>query len=110
MLSEIFSKKNNVGAYHLRSVGIPNRDDAVPQLARLNLLSESFNYDKTKPNLPHGAPILGTVSQGDTQFSQMGGFQIESLSPSKMAKVCEVFSSLDIKVYSRQKNRIATDI
>ncbi|RVX07516.1 hypothetical protein CK203_025219 [Vitis vinifera] len=46
---------------------------------------------------PHGAPILGTVSQEDTEFSQMGGFQIEGLSPSKMAKVCEVLSSLDIK-------------
>ncbi|RVX16478.1 hypothetical protein CK203_006264 [Vitis vinifera] len=41
------------------------------ELARLNLLSESFNYDKTKPSSPHGAPILGTVSQGDTEFSQM---------------------------------------
>ena len=40
----------------------------------------------------------------------MGGFQTEGLSPSKMAKVCEVLSSLDIKVYSRRKNRIAIDI
>ena len=110
VLSEIFSKKDDVGTYSLGFVGIPNRDDAVPQLARLNLLSESFNYDKTKPSSPHGAPILGTVSQGDTEFSQMSGFQIEGLSPSKMAKVCEVLSSLDIKVYSRRKNRIATDI
>ena len=110
MLSEIFSKKNDVGAYHLRSVGIPNHDDAVPQLARLNVLFESFNYDKTKPNSPHGAPIMGTVSQGDIEFSQMGGFQIEGLSPSKIAKVCEVLSSLDIKMYSRRKNRIATNI
>ena len=110
VLPEFFSKKDDVGTYRLGFVGIPNRDVAVPQLARLNLLSESFNYDKTKPSSPHGAPILGTVSQGDTEFSQMGGFQIEGLSPSKMAKVCEVLSSLDIKVYSRRKNRIATDI
>ena len=110
VLSEIFSKNGDVGTYSLGFVSIPNRDDVVPQLARLNLLSESFNYDKTKPSSPHGAPILGTVSQGDTEFSQMGGFQIEGLSPSKMAKVCEVLSSLDIKVYSRRKNRIATDI
>ena len=88
VLSEIFSKKDDVGAYRHGSVGIPNHDDEVPQLARLNLLSESFNYDKTKPSSPHGAPILGIVSQGDTKFSQMDGFQIEGLSPSKMAKVC----------------------
>ena len=110
MLSEIFSKKDDIGAYHLGFVGIPNRDDAVPQMARLNLLSKSFNYEKTKLSLPHGAPILDTISQRDTEFYQMGGFQLESLSPSKMAKVCEVFSSLDIKVYSGRKNRIATDI
>ena len=78
----------------------------MSQLARLNLLSESFKFDKTNPSSPHGAPILGAVSQGDLEFSQMSGFQIEGLSPSKMAKVC-VLSSLDIKVYSRRKNRIA---
>ncbi|RVW83327.1 LINE-1 retrotransposable element ORF2 protein [Vitis vinifera] len=71
-------------------------------LARLNILSESFNYVKTKPSSPHGALILGTVSQGDTKFSQMGGFQIKGLSPSKMAKVCEVLSSLDIKETKRE--------
>ncbi|RVX19478.1 hypothetical protein CK203_005375 [Vitis vinifera] len=53
------SISDDFGAYRLGSVGIPNRDDEVPQLARLNLLSESFNYDKTKPSSPHGAPILG---------------------------------------------------
>ena len=37
----------------------------------------------------------------------MGGFQIEGLAPSKMVKVCEVLSSLDIKVYSRRKNRFS---
>ena len=69
------------------------------QLASLNLLSESFNYVKTKPSTPPRAPILGTVNQGDAEFSQMGGFQVEGFSPSKMAKVCEVLSSLDSKVY-----------
>ena len=69
VLPEIFSKKDDVGAYRHGSVGIPNHDDEVPQLARLNLLSESFNYDKTKPSSPHGAPIPGTASQGDTEFS-----------------------------------------
>ncbi|RVW26228.1 Transposon TX1 uncharacterized 149 kDa protein [Vitis vinifera] len=70
------------------SVGIPNRDDAVPQLARLNLLSESFNYDKTKPNSPHGAPILGIVSQGDIEFSQMGVFKAKEQNCHKTFEFC----------------------
>ena len=44
-------------------------------------------------------PNPGIVSQGDAELPPMGGFQIEGLSPSKMAKVCEVLSSLDSKVY-----------
>ena len=86
MLLEVFSKNDDVGTYSIGFVGIPNRDDVVPQLSRLNLLSENYNYDKTKPSSPHGAPILGTASQGDTEFSQMGGFQIEGLSSSKWLK------------------------
>ena len=74
------------------------------QLASLNLLSESFKSFKTKPSTPLGAPNLVIVSQGDAEFPPMGGFQIEGLSPNKMAKVCEILSSLDIKVYSRGKN------
>ena len=69
VLSEIFSIKDDVGTYSIGFVGIPNRDDVVPQLSRLNLLSENYNYDKTKPSSPHGAPIPGTASQGDTEFS-----------------------------------------
>ncbi|RVW15226.1 LINE-1 retrotransposable element ORF2 protein [Vitis vinifera] len=61
-------------------VGIPNRDDAVPQLSRLNLLSESCNYVKTNPSSHHGAPILGIASQGDTEFSQMGVFKAKEQS------------------------------
>ena len=82
----------------------------MSQLARLNFLSESFKYEKTNLRSPHEAPILGAISQEDSKFSQMSGFQIEGIFPSKMAKVCEVLSSLDIKVYSIRKNRIATDI
>ena len=86
MLREIFSKNDDVGTYSIGFVGIPNRDDAVPQLSRLNLLSESCNYVKTNPSSHHGAPILGTASQGDTEFSQMGGFQIEGLPLAKWLK------------------------
>ena len=35
--------------------------------------------------------------------SPLGEFQIEGLSPRKMAKVREVLKTLDIKVYSRRK-------
>ena len=100
-------KKNDVGDYRLGYVGNPNHVEVESQMARMNLMSESFNYDMSNSSSPHGVPILGAVSKGDSDFSQMSGFQIEGLSPSKMAKVCEVLSSLDIKVYSRRKNRIA---
>ena len=107
MLTENCLKKSDVGDHRLGFVGNPNHVEVESQMAGMNLMSESFIYDKTNSSLPHGAPILGAVSKGDSDFSQMSGFQIEGLSPSKMAKVCEVLSSLDIKVYSRRKNRIA---
>ncbi|RVW91367.1 hypothetical protein CK203_035379 [Vitis vinifera] len=62
-----------------------------------NQLPESFNSIKSKPNLPIEVSNLVAVSQGDTVVSPLGEFQIESLSPVKMAKVHEVLSSLDIK-------------
>ncbi|RVW69476.1 hypothetical protein CK203_054478 [Vitis vinifera] len=78
---------SGVAPSHLSSSAI---DLSIPAfqnpLSRLDLLSESCNYVKTNPSSHHGAPILGTASQGDTEFSQMGGFQIEGLSSSKMAK------------------------
>ncbi|RVX19781.1 hypothetical protein CK203_005357 [Vitis vinifera] len=80
-----------------------------PRLVSLNHLSESFKSFKPNPSSTLRAPNLVTVSQGDAESPSMGGFQIEGLSPSKMAKVCEVLSSLDIKVYSRQKNIFNTD-
>ncbi|RVW47448.1 hypothetical protein CK203_086503 [Vitis vinifera] len=110
VLPEIFSKNDDVGTSSIGFVGIPNHDVAVPQLSRLDFLFERCNYVKTNPSSHLGAPITGTASQGDNEFSHMGGFQIEGLSPSKMAKVCEVLNSLDIKVYSRRKNRVAIDI
>ncbi|RVW57718.1 hypothetical protein CK203_111685 [Vitis vinifera] len=54
-----------------------------------------------------GSGKLG-VSQGEAKFFSLDEFQIEGLSPKKMAKVCEVLSSLNIKVYSRRKNRFST--
>ncbi|RVW33139.1 putative ribonuclease H protein [Vitis vinifera] len=94
-----------VGDYRLGYVGNPNHVEAMSQLARLNLLSESFKYDKTNHSSPHGAPILGAISQGDSEFSQMSGFQIEGLSPSKMAKVCECVGG-DFNVIRRRSEKL----
>ena len=80
------------------------------QLTCLNQMSKGINSLKTMPSTPIEAPNLVIVSQGDAEFFPMGGFQIEGLSSSKMTKVCEVLSSLDIKVYSRWKNRFSTCI
>ncbi|RVX21543.1 hypothetical protein CK203_002039 [Vitis vinifera] len=53
---------------------------------------------------------MGAVSKGVSDFSQTSGFHIEGLSSSKMAKVCDVLSSLDIKgLGSRTKRRVVKD-
>ena len=44
-------------------------------------------------------------SPGVNEASPPEDFLIDGLSPRKMAKVREVLCSLDIKVYSRRKNR-----
>ena len=62
------------------------------------------------PNMSNEAPNLVTISQGEAEFSPLGEFQIESLSPNKMTKVREVLSALNIKVYSKRKNRFSTGI
>ena len=108
--SEIFSKKDDDGTLCQMSVGNPNLDVVESQFAYLNQMPEGFKPLKSKPNLPNKVSKLVTVSQGDVEFSPMGEFQIEGLSPRKMAKVHEVLSSLDIKVYSRRKNRFSTGI
>ena len=80
------------------------------QFAYSDQMSESFNPIKSKPNLPKEVSNLVTVSQGDTVVSPFSEFQMEGLSPRKMAKVSEVLSSLDIKVYSRRKSRCSTSM
>ena len=57
------------------------------QFAYSNQMSESFNPIKSKPNLPKEVSNLVTVSQGDTVVSPFSEFQMEGLSPRKMAKV-----------------------
>ena len=109
VISKIFSKKD-VGTFYQKYVGILVRDEEETQFALSNQLSESFNPSKSKPSLPKEVSNLVTGSQGDTVVSPSGEFQINGLSPRKMAKVREVLSSLDIKVYSRRKNRWSTGI
>ena len=85
-------------------------DVVESQLAYLNQMPEGINPLKTMPDMSNEAPNLVTVSQGEAKFSPLGKFQIKGLSPSKMAKVCEVLSALDIKVYSKRKNIFSTSI
>ncbi|RVW32260.1 putative mitochondrial protein [Vitis vinifera] len=56
---------------------------------------------------PSGPDLLSSLTKM-IPWSPIGEFQIEGLFPRKMAKVREVLSSLDIKVYSRRKNRCST--
>ena len=109
-ISEIFSKKDDVDTLCQMSIGNPNLDVVESQFAYLNQMPEGFNPLKSKPNLPNEVSNLVTVSQGDVEFSPVGEFQIEGFSLRKMAKVHEFLSSLDIKVYSRRKNRFSTGI
>ena len=110
VISEFFSKKDVVGTFYQKYVGIPIRDEGETELALSNQMSESFNPSKSKPSLPKEVSNLVTGSQGDTVVSLLGEFQIDGLSPKKMAKVREVLSSLEIKVYSKRKNKWSTGI
>ena len=92
------------------SIGNPNLDVVESQFAHLNQMPEGFNPLKSMPNMPNEVSNLVTVSQGEAKFFSLGEFQIEGISPKKMAKVREVLSSLNIKVYSRRKNRFSTGI
>ena len=105
----MFFKKNDDGALCQDSVSNPNLNVVESQLTCLNQMSKGLNSLKTMPSMPIEAPNLVTISQGDAEFFLVGGFQI-GLFSSKMAKVREVLSSLDIKVYSRWKNRFSTCI
>ena len=107
---EFFSKKDDVGTVGQIFVGIPKLVVEEIRPAYLYQMIEGFNPIMSKPILPHKVFNLVTVSQGVTTGSPSGEFQIEGLSPEKMAKVCEVLSSMDIKVYSRKKSRCSTSM
>ena len=75
------------------------------QLACLNQVSEGINSLKTLPSMPNMAHNLFLECSVEAEFSSLGEFQIKGLSPSKMVRVHVIFSSMDIKVYSRRKNK-----
>ena len=83
-------------------VGFPNLVLEVNQTVYPNQLTESVNPLMPKTNPPSNQ---ATVSQGVFAGSSSGEFQIEGISPKKMAEVRDVLKSLDIKVYSRRKSR-----
>ena len=100
--SEFFFKKVNDAFKGQITVDIPNSEMEVIQPACPNQMCESVN--------PFSASSKAAVNLGGTAGSPKGEFQIEGLSPRKMAKVCEVLKSLDIKVYSRRKSRCSTGL
>ncbi|KAJ9674189.1 hypothetical protein PVL29_023629 [Vitis rotundifolia] len=106
--SEILLDKDDVGTFFQKNVGIPGRDEAVNQFASPHQMSECFTPTKPKLSKHKEVSNLATVSQGDNVVSPSGEFHIDGLSPGKMAKVREVLCSMDIKVYSRRKNRSST--
>eukprot|EP00261_Vitis_vinifera_P036634 XP_019077877.1 PREDICTED: uncharacterized protein LOC109123227 [Vitis vinifera] len=92
---KIFPEIGDVGP--LNFVGIPVHVEEENQRAVSNQMSERSTPGKSS-NLMPGSP-------GDNEASPPEDFLIDGLSPRKMAKVREVLCSLDIKVYSRRKNR-----
>ncbi|KAJ9678119.1 hypothetical protein PVL29_022880 [Vitis rotundifolia] len=100
--SVILFKNDDDGTIGQNFVGIPNLEMVENQIVYPNQSSESVNPLSLKTIPPSN---LATVNQGVTVGSPLGEFQIEGLSPRKMAKVHEVLKTLDIKVYSRRKSR-----
>ncbi|KAJ9707047.1 hypothetical protein PVL29_002164 [Vitis rotundifolia] len=89
VFSEFLVDKDVVGNFFQNFVGISVHDEVGNQIAIPNQMSECVT--------PWG--YCGLPS---------GEFHMDGLFPRKMAKVREVLNSLDIKVYSRRKNRSST--
>ncbi|KAJ9672084.1 hypothetical protein PVL29_025649 [Vitis rotundifolia] len=98
VFSKILVDKDVVGNLFQNNASIPVHDE----------MSECFTPCKPKPSMPMEVSNWDTGSQGDTVVSPSGEFHIDCLSPRKMAKVREFLSSMDIKVYSKRKNRCST--
>lgn len=92
---KIFPEIGDVGP--LNFDGIPVHVEEENQRAVFDQMSERSTPGKSS-NLMSGSPGVNVASPPED-------FLIDGLSPRKMAKVREVLCSLDIKVYSRRKNR-----
>ncbi|KAJ9705450.1 hypothetical protein PVL29_003472 [Vitis rotundifolia] len=108
VFSEFLVDKDVVGNFFQNFVGIPVHDEVGNQIAIPNQMSECVTPCKPKPSMPKEVSNRGSGSQGDTVVSPSGEFHMDGLSPRIMAKAQEVLNSLDIKVYSRRKNRSST--
>ncbi|KAJ9685316.1 hypothetical protein PVL29_017375 [Vitis rotundifolia] len=108
VFSEFLVDKDVVGNFFQNFVGIFVHDEVGNQIAIPNQMSECVTPCKPKPSMPKEVSNRGSGSQGDTVVSPSGEFHMDGLSPRKMAKVREVLNSMDIKVYSRRKNRSST--
>ncbi|RVW27495.1 hypothetical protein CK203_092026 [Vitis vinifera] len=106
--SEFFFKKVNDAFKGQIPVDIPNSEMEVIQLVCPYQMFETVNPLSDDIRSPIKESSKAAVNLGGIAGSPPGEFQIEGLSPRKMAKVREVLKSLDIKVYSRRKSRCST--
>ena len=103
--SNFFFKKGNDAFEGQIPVDIPNLEMEVIQPACPYQMFESVNPLSANIRSPIKESSKAAVNLGGIAGSPPGEFQIEGLSPRKMAKVREVLKNLDIKVYSRWKSR-----
>ncbi|KAJ9677519.1 hypothetical protein PVL29_022488 [Vitis rotundifolia] len=108
--SEFFFKKVNDDGQ--TPVDIPNleMEMEVIQPACPYQMPESVNSLSANLRSPVKESSKDTGNLGGIAGSPSGEFQIEGLSPRKMAKVREVLKTLEIKVYSRRKSRCSTGL
>lgn len=98
--------KDVAGNFFQNIIGISVHDEVGNQIALQ--MSECVTPCKHKLSMPKKVSNRGLGSQGDTVVSPSGEFHMDGLFPRKMVKVREVLNSMDIKVYSRRKNRSST--
>ena len=103
-------KKVNDAYEGQTSVDIPNLEMEVIQPTCPYQMFESVNPLSSNLRAPIKESSMAAVNLGGIAGSPLGEFQIEGLSPRKMAKVREVLKTLDIKVYSRRKSRCSTGL
>ena len=108
--SEFFFKKvNDEGQIPIDILNLEMEMEVI-QPACPYQMSENVNSLSANLRSPFKESSKATVNLGGIAGSPSGEFQIEGLSPRKMAKVREVLKTLDIRVYSRRKSRCSTGL